>query len=430
MAITVSEQEATAWIAELLRATVQEAPDGQYEFKSRRGAEEDRWLLSRVRLSAVLTQLASLTARHDTVLFDGSTYESLVRDESRFGVSPIRRSGVFELEDADAGITYRLSPPSDAFLLFLLSRASATASIRLLRGPLFSSRVMQRDLFGDDGRQDAFSAIRAYLPRVYTVSIRSAKAKSVNDLARHANAMLFQLTYNLDAPVVETRYLDDLLRTGRIVRNRRAKPDELEPPRRVYTADLVYHYQMGVATDNPLLEYLSYYHVAEHFFEEVFNDDLVEGIRDRITQPGFSHRRKKDVQDLIKEVSRRLRIRGESTSFSEPEALRLTLAKFVDIPTLATRVREYDPQLIDYYAQEQVVFSNGDTVALTTAATEPIIAALARRIYKTRNAIVHSKEGDRTRYIPFQHDKLLVKELPLLRFIAEDIIIRTSTVLS
>jgi hypothetical protein len=39
-------------------------------------------------------------------------------------------------------------------------------------------------------------------------------------------------------------------------------------------SDLLYHYQLAVGADNPLLECISYYHIAEHFFEEVFNEAL------------------------------------------------------------------------------------------------------------------------------------------------------------
>jgi hypothetical protein len=429
MAITVTEQDAIAWLSEITGAELRDTDD-VYFFKPRRGDNEQEWSLPKTRLTMILARLTTLTAKDDTVIFDSSSYESLVRDESRFGVSLVRRSGIFSVEDADAGLQYRLAAPSDQFTLYLLSRVRASAPLMLLRGPLFSSRFLQRDLREGEGPRDVFAIVRALLPRVYTVAINSTKPKPFADLGRHANALLFQLTYNLDAPVVETRYLDDLLRTGRIVRNRRVKPEEIEPPRRTYVPDLVYHYQMGVATDSPLLEYLSYYHVAEHFFEEVFSDDLIESIRDRLTQPGFSHRRKKDVQELIREVSRRLKIRSESTTFSELEALRLTLRRFIDTTDLARRVREYDPTLIDYYAQEQVAFAGGDTVTLADPAAETVLNALAKRIYKTRNAIVHSKEGDKVRYVPFQHDNLLVKELPLLRFVAEAIIIRSSTVLA
>lgn len=42
-------------------------------------------------------------------------------------------------------------------------------------------------------------------------------------------------------------------------------------------------------------------------------------------------------------------------------------------------------------------------------------------------SIVHSKEGEESRYEPFKHDKFLAKEIPLMRAVAEEIIINSAT---
>jgi hypothetical protein len=177
---------------------------------------------------------------------------------------------------------------------------------------------------------------------------------------------------------------------------------------------LIYHYQLAVASDSPPLEYLSYYHIAEHFFEAVFSEDLIDRVRDKITQPDFSYKRKKDIKAIIGLVSGSLRLRGENISFSEQKALRLTIERHVDTNSLGEKVRGYDETLIDFYKNNEVQFSGGDRVNLESNDTPKIIDALAKRIYKTRNAIVHSKEGDKARYIPFQHDKMLAMEVPLM----------------
>lgn len=75
-------------------------------------------------------------------------------------------------------------------------------------------------------------------------------------------------------------------------------------------------------------------------------------------------------------------------------------------------------------------FSGGDEVDLENPNESIIGEKLSSRIYKTRNAIVHSKESERVRYTPFRDDRILVKEIPLLRFIAEQIIIESSSVVT
>lgn len=113
--------------------------------------------------------------------------------------------------------------------------------------------------------------------------------------------------------------------------------------------------------------------------------------------------------------------------FSELEALRLALVKYVRRDELVGRVRSYDETLVQYYAQSQVSFCGGDSVDLESNDEPLVFEALARRIYKTRNAIVHSKDGDKSRYVPFEHDRVLAGEVPLMRFCAEAIIVSSST---
>jgi hypothetical protein len=52
---------------------------------------------------------------------------------------------------------------------------------------------------------------------------------------------------------------------------------------------------------------------------------------------------------------------------------------------------------------------------------------LSNRIYNVRNALIHSKEGEKRRYVPFsENENELRKELPLIRLVAEQIIINSS----
>lgn len=48
---------------------------------------------------------------------------------------------------------------------------------------------------------------------------------------------------------------------------------------------------------------------------------------------------------------------------------------------------------------------------------------------RIKNSIVHSKSGEKAVYSPFVDDDALRKEIPLLRYIAEEIIIKTSSLL-
>lgn len=55
---------------------------------------------------------------------------------------------------------------------------------------------------------------------------------------------------------------------------------------------------------------------------------------------------------------------------------------------------------------------------------------MAKRIYFTRNSLVHSKSGkNQERYKPYKDESELKKEIPLVKAIAELIIINSSKII-
>ncbi|MEU3904738.1 hypothetical protein AB0F20_13030 [Streptomyces goshikiensis] len=261
--------------------------------------------------------------------------------------------------------------------------------------------------------------------RVTTLRITSTKARS--DFELLANSFLFHAAYNTDAAA--RIGLDSMFRPQAIQRVRRTQTGSLDAPRQTYDADLVHHYLMGVAAEIPLLEYLAYYHIAEHFFEKIFNEDLVNQVRSGITDPSFSARRNKDIQSIIKIVTKIQRQVKDEGGVNEQRALQLVLDRFVNVGRLAADLDTYDATLVDYYAGNDVPFAGASKAAIRGGDEEAARASIAKRIYKVRNALVHAKEGELPKYAPFAHDEELAREIPLMRFTAEQIIIAQGKVL-
>lgn len=270
---------------------------------------------------------------------------------------------------------------------------------------------------------ELLESVASYL----SLKISSTSPKPDAKWESFRDALLFHLGYNLDLSLVPHRYVDEILRPSRISTLRRSSAKDLDPPRRQYNSDLVYHYQLGVSAESPMLEYLSYYHVAEHWFENVFQEDLVKQTQNQITSPDFSYKRKKDIQKLIRSISKAVQVQNEEVVINEQTALRLTLERFVDLDRLVVELNQFDPELVQRYKRTAVSFSEGDRVNLDDSDQGAIYSALARRLYKTRNSLVHSKDGAKNRFIPFAHDAELLPELPLIRFIAEQIISASSS---
>ncbi len=191
--------------------------------------------------------------------------------------------------------------------------------------------------------------------------------------------------------------------------------EEMEPPRREYIPDLVYHYQMGLSSDSPPLQFLSFYHVAEHFFEAVYIDDMVRTVTSTLTGPSFSYRKRNDVVSLINLIKKRVRTTGERDTYNEEDALRLVIKQYVILHGSRLRYTLSTTRFWTTTGKCSTVFRSTNC-DFNEADQDRLIKRIAGRIYKTRNAIVHSKDIGKGKYIPFHHDRELLREIPLLRF--------------
>lgn len=377
-------------------------------------------------IDAIAGVISDLEINDETALYSDSGYEIIVREESSGPMRRIRDDKI-EVKNEENGLVYELSPASDEYLIWLLNEIRLNLSPRDFRLGFYYSPRIDRFL-EEESEATLIDFIRLTSFRFLTLKITSDKKQSPSQFSKLTHAFLFHIGYNLDVALVPQRLLEEIARRGRITRMRRSRADEIDPPRRIYNEDLVQHYLLAVSTDNPVIEYLSYYHILEHFYEAVFNDDLLETIKSKITDPGFSYKRKKDIGLLINTIKRSLQIRSETITFSESEALRLCLSKYVQLPELISKLSEYDESLLDYYKTTKVEFSGGNEVDIEDNDEEGVLKLLTKRIYATRNALVHSKDGDKSKYTPFKDDRILVKEVPLMRFVAEMVVLTESVV--
>ena len=120
---------------------------------------------------------------------------------------------------------------------------------------------------------------------------------------------------------------------------------------------------------------------------------------------------------------------NDGVSRNELSALCITIKKHINLHSLIDEINNYDPQYIDFLKTKKVSFSDGDIVNLRNSDEQCVCKELANRIYKTRNALVHSKEMETSKYKPFHDDKALNEEMLIIRLIAEQLIINTSRVL-
>lgn len=344
---------------------------------------------------------------------------------------PLRELAEIASSDEN-GIKYSIGEPSLSYSLNFLSALVETSRQPLM---LQSARRRLRD------RRYAFSGADSSRPEglpltaaevignslpLLTLKLESARQRS--DYHELAEAFLFQLAYSYDISYRTAHNLDHLIDRGRVRRRGRADMG-MDAPRMTYTSDLVHHYQLAVSAESPMLKYLSYYHIAEHFFEKVFNDDFVEQVRKKIADPSFSLKRSKDIQGIIKLVTSTQRKVRDEGGVDEQRALGLVLERYIDLPRLVGDVRAADSSLVEHYRTTSPSFVENLPVNLEGEREADTVAALAKRIYQTRNSLVHAKDGSRPKYFPFVNDAELAKEIPLIRFCAEQIIIEHGKVI-
>lgn len=200
------------------------------------------------------------------------------------------------------------------------------------------------------------------------------------------------------------------------------------PPLRLYTSDVVDYYTMAMSSDDAYIQFISFYHVIEYFYDEVFKRRMVEDIQNKITHPDFSYSNADKVYSLATFVRNRMKMNDEAGQGNEEQSLKFVLSEYINLDELEYRLSVLDPSIVDYYKNNKVPFSKAPVFSFKD--TQAVMSNIAKRIYVTRNSLVHSKSNSNNgRYKPYKDEKSLSKEIPLLRAIAEQIIIKSSKLL-
>ncbi|MFF4180051.1 hypothetical protein [Streptomyces sp. NPDC001750] len=387
-------------------------------------------------ISAAIERINSAVSDDGAFLTWKEGCEVMILDNGRAGnylASRIFRDGfMVESEDENA-LTFSMGDPSLAYVLYILHRIREAEPSNWHRNPAFRrirDRIRLRTrISASASRSNEVSLEEAISNLFPSLTIRIESPREQADYRSLCESFLFTLSYNYDNSFLLASGIDSISRASRIERVRRVKDGEIDAPRMTYKSDLVHHYQLAVSAESPLLAYLSFYHVAEHFFEKVYSDDLIEQVRSKIADPSFSLKRRGDVSSVIKLVNRAQQKNRDEGGVDEQKALTLTLKNFVELNRLASDLDKYDSTIIQHYKSTTASFSDANTVDLRGSDTREVLASLAKRIYRTRNSLVHAKDGARPKYFPFTNDEELAREVPLMRFCAEQIIIANGRVI-
>lgn len=363
-----------------------------------------------------------------TYIYNNNELEILLNPlEPRFGSR--FQEDVIEL--SSESISYSIQEPSNELILTFLT-SFPNNEIREYRRSLPPRYLFQRLTENGNEEIDIFDILIRLTRVTLALKIVSNENLSFETLKLHANSFLFNLAYNTEATYKLVFDISDFS----VVRNhvffrRGLNPSEIEPPKLFYHSELTEHYNLALSSDNSFIQFISYYHIMEYFFDDVYNEALISSVRDVLQHPGFSSKKPKEISRLIDVIQKKTKVTKEEFLGSELEALELTLKQYVSMEELKISLSEFDSDLINYYRTHEVSFSKGDTIDLGDTSNDKLPKKVAARIYKTRNSLVHNKSNntrlkDRGIYHPFSNEKELTNEIPLMRTIAEWIIINSA----
>ena len=364
---------------------------------------------------------------------NGNIYESIVDipdidSRGHFSSLLVDRLTEFTLKDDEKDIEYSFCDISEELIWYVIKDFDVKRRF-FSRFPMsFFERKCEslKD-------KDIFSLIKMLIRLPAVVHIETSTPKSREKLQKFANSYLFNIAYNFDSVFKAVTDIEDLFPQRSILtRRRHHKISDLMPPQLLYQEQLVEQYYMALTSEDPFVKFIGFYHIMEYFYEEVYNEDILKSVQHIIQHPGFSAKRTKDIAKIVDLIKKKNRLNKQEFQGSELEALELTLKKFVNLSELVNDLTEFNDSIVEYYRLTEISFSKGDAIDLRDVSNEKLYKKLAARIYKTRNSLVHSKSNEsrlseRGVYNPFTNNKELAKEIPLMRYISEAIIINSSS---
>lgn len=354
--------------------------------------------------------------------------------------SDIRRSPRYyyrpiEVEDNTSNINYRISRISDIAIFYLLYKR-----IEEMVYPGYETLMYFKDMdarkrhavrleqveFEQDKKYGSFLTYLSnrIAPYDFSLKIISNEPKEISDFKRYKDSFIFTYIYSKHRPIIEAENLNKISDERRLYRG---KPFEMEAPKRIYDPFIIEYYRQASESSDPFIQFISYYHILEYFYDEIFNKKLIEDLMNKITHPDFSYRNKSKIKELAYFSHKRLTGFGEDGQGNELESLKFVLKEYVRPTELRERLIELkqDP---DYYRNNKVDFSNGPGISFSDE--EGIYITLAKRIYFTRNSLIHSKSNRKSQiYRVNIHKDILRNEIPLLEAVSELVILNSSGIL-
>lgn len=309
------------------------------------------------------------------------------------------------LEHQQTGFAVEISRISSKLAMSLADTDSMQQDLRrllMLRVPILRGKedVTLRDCFA------RILSVKVFVPNGHPFQNNFKQLKSI------AESSLYHISYGYGIGLVPIKSWE---RSLHFIDERRR--ETVQFPLRAYKEELVAYYQMALGGESMILSYLAFYKILEFFFTSVAERLLHEKIKEQLVAPDFSHTKVRKLRDLAKVIRR------FDQKMDERKMLQTVFEDHIDKGALRSWIEEFDRDNAGYFTTERELF--GERNKIDTSDNQ-LFPTVGYRIYHIRNALVHNKEGEVSRFIPFSgQEKILVKEIPLLKHISEELILNT-----
>ena len=322
---------------------------------------------------------------------------------------------VMKLENSEQGIKYEIGKPSLIFFIQMIIK-----NIKPNPGLFYEINwhLVEKSSVQE---QDILEFFKILYSDWITLKISTKNNYNNDEFSKIASSFIFDINYNKDAGIDIKNNFNKIYKKKFLNENIEDKEIVFD---KIYIEDLVKKYNIARIADDPFIEYLCYYQILEYFYESSYRKHCAEHICNNLTPQDFSVNGKKDVLELINKIENIKNKKKLRKCNNEFEKLKLVLKYFIDIKDLINKLSTIDSDLLDYY-KKSVSFSKGQSIDFSNK-PEKIYKDIADRIYKTRNSLVHYNESDEKIYNSFENVEELSKEIPLIRILAEEVILKNS----
>lgn len=361
-------------------------------------------------------------------LYTSKEYEIAIEME-RFAAH--RQDFPIILKDSSNGVEYVLGEPSAEYSMYLLMNVKDAMNQSEGRNSRIPPMRLRRSMFMiiDDSEDCSLDKILSRIIGGFSLKIKSlnGEPKAITKFKDMKTAFEFEYMYKTGSPLIEYVDIFDMFPMGGNIHRGASTGTFDAPPLRKYSEDVVDYYKQALASNDPYIKYISFYHVMEYFYDEVFKRKLVTDLKDKLTHPDFSYKDDEKIYEMASFVKNRMQMNNETGQGNELESLKYVLSEYVHVDELKKRINAISATALNHYQESKVNFCNAPVIGWSDS--QGVYTQIAKRIYYTRNSLVHSKSGkNQSRYRPYQDEKKLQMEIPLAQAVAEAIIINSSDI--